>query len=334
MGKKARVNRTQKVDKPFTQALQEINRAGTLDSTTMGFLEDLDKLMRPNPVGLKMGMLYGRQSKYVSVTFDPEKYKTIELLHVTDVQFGHAFCNIKRMEEYRDWVLKKKNRFMVWGGDMIDAHAAWSPGQPWENLFDPQSQVYRFVELWAPARHRVLGYVGGNHERRALPAFGDLGILIASMLRIPYSSGKQHIDINFGAWKPFKVNLWHGRGASRTAGAKMNMLCTFMRQGDGNLYLVGHLHDPMTKFMWRELRNTKSLKVDIVKVGGAMSSSFLETYGTYGEVAGFDCTDVMMARAVIEPNGHWELTLRTVIWGLLSLGLASRWAQQVMTLWT
>jgi hypothetical protein len=43
---------------------------------------------------------------------------------------------------------------------------------------------------------------------------------------------------------------------------------------------------------------------------GAVGTSFLETWGTYGEIAGFESSDVMMGRAILEPTGHWELTLR------------------------
>jgi hypothetical protein len=41
-----------------------------------------------------------------------------------------------------------------------------------------------------------------------------------------------------------------------------------------------------------------------------MSSSFLEHWGTYAEVMGMPAGDCQMWRLILEPGGHWELTLR------------------------
>jgi hypothetical protein len=256
------------------------------------------------------GMQYGLESKYVTWRFDPRKFDTIELLHITDVQFGHVECRVHRVKEYIQWVLKEPNRFVLFGGDMIDAGHIFSPGQPWEQICEPQGQVYRFCEMFAPLRPRILGYVGGNHERRTIKTFGDSGLLIASLLQVPYSGGKQFVDIHFGKHQPFKVSLWHGGGAARTAGAKMMMLDRWMQEGDSQLYLVGHLHDALTKFKWRVERKSGHNDIHMQKVAGAMSSSFLSHFGTYAEVAGMSPSDILMARCVLDPTGKWELTLR------------------------
>lgn len=277
--------------------------------STINRLYDLQKSFQQNPLQLTTGMQFDDQYKYVTWKVDPAQYETIELMHITDVQFGHKFCNVPRMIEYRDWILSKPNRFMLWGGDMIDAGTKVSVGSPWEQIGEPQSQVYQFCKLWAPARHRVLGFVGGNHERRGILTFGDLGTTIASVLQIPYSAGIQLVDIDYGKHKNFRVSLWHGKGASTTAGAKMMMLDRFIQTGDSQLYLVGHLHDPMTRFIARPVRQPDN-KIKLIKVGGAMSSSFLDYFGTYAEVMNLPSSPLMMARAVLEPNGHWELTLR------------------------
>lgn len=193
------------------------------------------------------------------------------LIQLTDVQFGHVHCKYQRVMEFRDWVLAAENRFMVWTGDMIDAWAAWSPGRPWENIADPQTQVFKFCEVWAPARHRVLGYVGGNHERRAIPAFGDLGVLLATLLKVPYSNGKQHIDVFFGKHAPFKITQWHGRGGARTKGTVAQTLHRFANDGDSQLYLMGHLHQPLIMPFWKEARGAAQ-RVVLQKCVAALGS--------------------------------------------------------------
>ncbi len=264
--------------------------------------KDYDKGVRPPSTS----MHYGEQAKYVTWTF-PESLGHLELIHITDVQFGHVMCREDRLDEYLAWILDSPHRYILLGGDLPDAWALWSPGSPFEQNANPQSQCYRLAEKFGKVRHRILGSVGGNHERRAIPAFGDLGTLIASFLRIPYSSGRQAIDIQFGKHKPFKVDLWHGRGASRTKGAKMNMLVEFMTNSDAQLCLVGHLHDPLMTIRWL-MRRDGNGKVKLVKQYGAMSSSFLEFWGSYGEVMGFTPIDVMMARTVVYANGSYEMT--------------------------
>jgi hypothetical protein len=298
------------MEQKIVEARQADRAEPLVNPLTFQYLDDLQAKLQPYMPRLEVGMLYDRQAKYLSWHFDPCDYPHLELLHITDTQFGHRFCNVTRLVEYRDWVLSKPYRYVLFGGDMIDAWALWSPGMPWDQEGAPDTQLYKFCEVMAPMRHRVLGYVGGNHERRAIKGFGDLGVLISNMLRIPYSNGKQLIDVHFGKHEAFKVSLWHGGGAAQTKGSIANVIHRFMLQGDSQLYLVGHLHQPLIIPDWRELRVPSENKVRLEKIVGAISSSFLETWGTYGEQKCFRPTDVMMARAVLERNGHWEVTLR------------------------
>lgn len=287
----------------------EIARSSNLALLAQDRLKNFRKQFEPTLLPMQSGMHFCEQTKYVRWNCSALK-KPIEIVHITDVQYGHVLCNKSKVIEYRDWILSEPNRFMVFGGDMIDAGTKLSVGSPWEQEMEPQGQVYSFCEIFAPARHRILGYVGGNHCRRGVPTFGDLGSLIAHMLEIPYSAGRQFLDFNFGRSESFRMDLWHGKGAGQTAGSKMQMLHRFMQSGDSQIYLVGHLHDAMVKFDWRMIRQPGENRVKLVKIGGAMSSSFLEYFGSYAEVAGFTPSGLMMARTIVEPNGKWELTLR------------------------
>ena len=257
----------------------------------------------------QLGMLYGSEAKHVQWSF-ARTAAPLQILHLTDTQYGHVCCNVPKLIEYRDWVLRESNRYVLLGGDMIDAGHIFSPGQPWEQICEPQGQVYKFCELFAPLRPRILGYVGGNHERRTVKTFGDAGLLIASILQVPYSSGQQFVNIQFGAHKPFRFFLWHGRGAARTPGAKLMMLYYAMRElsGGAHVTLVGHLHDAILK--WATYRDHQHDRIVDKKIVGAMSSSFLDYFGSYAEVAGMSPSDIIMARTNLEPDGKWELTVR------------------------
>lgn len=258
------------------------------------------------PARVKM-MVHG-ETKWIEWDFSKAAFKTLELIQITDVQWGHITCKRERVREYRDWVLSAPNRYMIWTGDNIDAATMLSKGTPWENTGTPQHQLFEFCQEWAPARHRILGYVGGNHERRTISTYGDLGITIAALLRLPYSRGKQLIDIKFGQHKPFQIAQWHGAGGARTKGTVAQQLYRFASDGDSQLYLMGHHHQPMIIPFWKERRGDKGIRA--VKTIAAAGSSFMDLWGGYGEVSGYAPGDVLMPRCVLSKSGGWELTLK------------------------
>lgn len=268
----------------------------------------IETALKPNAYSMTTKLLVQGESKYIAWDFSDSPFATLELLQITDAQFGHVCCKVERLIEYRDWVLKAPNRYMIWTGDNIDAAHMNSKGTTWENTGSPQRQLFDFCQLWAPARHRILGYVGGNHERRTLTTFGDLGITIAALLRIPYSRGKQLIDITFGEHKPFQISQWHGTGGARTKGSVAQMLYRFASEGDSQVYLTGHLHQALLIPFFKERRGARGVRA--VKTVAACGTSFLETWGSYGEVSGYGPSDVLMPRIVLEKNGKWEVSIR------------------------
>ena len=85
-------------------------------------------------------------------------------------------------------------------------------------------------------------------------------------------------------------------------------LYRFAAEGDSQVYLMGHLHQPMIIPFWKERRGKNGVKA--VKTIAALGSSFMETWGSYGEVSGYGPSDVLMPRIVLEKDGKWEVTLR------------------------
>lgn len=278
--------------------------------STMDRAEEAERLIQDYRIDCSQGMVIDGQARYVTWDFSSLPFDSVEILQITDIQFGHKQCNEEKLHEYLAWVLGQENRFILLGGDLVDAGHKQSKGSPFEQIGDPQEEMWRFIKLFAPYRHRTLGYVGGNHERRSLETFGDLGQSIATILKLPYSPGKQHVDILFGEHKPFKITQFHGRGASRTKGAITNVIVDLMRQSDSQLYLTGHLHQAQTVVDWREYRDGRGGMAQ-QKIIGGMGSSFLKHYGTYAEVVmALNPQGIMMHRLILYPNGHWEVTLK------------------------
>ncbi len=283
---------------------------------------------------LRIGQHHEDEIKLVEYDFNstkrfPRSLKTVELIHLTDPQVGAKTFQRKRFVEYRDWIMSSPNRFVFLGGDLIDAATVLSVASPYDNTKEPIDQVDEVVDLLKPLAKdgRLLGYVGGNHERRTIKTFGDVGRLIGKELQVPYSRGVQLIDIYYGQHKPFKVSLWHGSGGARTKGAKAQMVSRFMSQADSQLYMVGHLHDALVLFDWRQQRIGKKIKLQ--KIAGVMSSSFLGYWGSYAETFAMSPSDTLMGRVVLDAGGGWEITLKTlgpliaslggICWGLLHM---------------
>lgn len=282
----------------------------SLARTTTQARAFLDTAIKDRLVLPVESMLFEGQARYVDWRFDRTDFDQLEIIHLTDIQYGHPSCRVNRLIEHLDWILEKPYRYFVLGGDCIDASHALAKGHGIGQK-EPQVQVIEFAEMMAPYVHRCLGSVGGNHERRSIPMFGDLGRMISYLLGIPYSPGKQYVNIWFGEHKPFKLGLFHGSSGGQTKGAVANQVYRWMMQGDCQYYLLGHLHQAMVIPDNREVHDLKNRCMKNEKVVGAMSTSFLDHYGTYAEVAGYkNPGNSLMARCVLEKSGHWEVTLR------------------------
>ena len=68
-------------------------------------------------------------------------------------------------------------------------------------------------------------------------------------------------------------------------------------------------HKPLIIPFWKERRGRNG-KIVSTKTFAATGSSFLQFWGSYGEVAGYAPSDVLMPRAVLEADGGFELTLK------------------------
>jgi len=273
----------------------------------------LDKFLKDRPEapdGLTHGMVMDGETKRPAIQLSEDDHPDfVEIMMLTDLQFGSKGFQEARFLKYRQWILGRPHCFVALGGDLVDAATKLSIANPYDNNWEPSEQVTRLVDLLKPLRGRIIGSVAGNHERRTAAGFGNAGALIATLLGVPYSRGVQLIDLYYGRHQPFKVSLWHGSGSARTKGAKAQMLHRFMQQADSDVYLCGHLHDVVLLFDWRQRRAGKE-SVALDKIAGVMSSSFQMYWNSYAEEYGLSPSDTMMARVQIEPDGKWAVELR------------------------
>ena len=259
---------------------------------------------------LSTGMYHWGEEKFVSARFK-KKQDELEIILLTDIQFGHRNCRVKKLIEYRDWILEKPNRFALFGGDHVDAWVPGSPGE-YDNILRPDGQVLQYTEIMAPIADRILGSCGSNHGRRGLRGGVDLDALISGLLNIPYSSGMQMLSVDFGAAapiNPLKIFLWHGRGAARTAGGKVNMTLSVTPNDDAHVFFSGHIHSGHVYPQWRMRRDSARLTMVPEKYYVVSAASFLEFYGSYAEVGGYSYSGLLMPLLTVRRDGYYRVTI-------------------------
>ena len=95
-----------------------------------------------------------------------------------DDQLGHATCDESRILKDIEWVKENPHCLLALLGDGIDSATKTSPGSLRDNTSTPLRQVERYITIHKPVADRIIGYVGGNHERRIDKALDDPGAAI------------------------------------------------------------------------------------------------------------------------------------------------------------
>lgn len=236
-----------------------------------------------------------------------------------DEQLGHVTCDEARIKKDIQWVEKNPQCLVMLLGDAIDSATKESPGsvkenKPAEGTIGPSGpirQAMAYVDMHRSIRDRIIGYVGGNHERRIDKALteGGAGVrLIAEGLstpdhRIPYSGGILLLDVR---WRGhlWTFTLFHGAGAASTAGSRTQRLQRNMLLSDSLITLSGHLHDEM-KTSRRFVRRAPDGKIEIAKQTALQCGTYLQYIGSYGEVGGMSPTGPDMIVIELLSDGRY-----------------------------
>jgi len=285
---------------------------------------NIQKKFKKPPQETRWGMLIDGQTKWLTHKFPDsfsKKYDRLDMIFLSDIQFGHKQCRVDKVKEYLDWVLKEPNRFILLGGDMLDAYRVGSPGAGYDNWCRPDSQIYQFCELIAPVRHRVLACIGGNHERRGLAGGVDLGRLLSMLLEFPYSEGAQMLSIEYGKHRfpkdgyrngpehPFRVYCWHGTGAASSPGGRINMTLKATGNDEAQVFISGHIHHPHNWPDWRTKRDELRQQMWHEKYYVVSASHFLNFYATYAEVGGSRYSGLLMPVVHVYADGRYRVEI-------------------------
>lgn len=233
-----------------------------------------------------------------------------------DEQLGHVTCDEARVIKDINWIENNPQCLVFLLGDAIDSATKTSPGSIKENNRTPLRQVEAYVEMHKRIANRIIGFVGGNHERRIDKALDDGGAAIRLLAkglssdthRIPYSGGLLMVDIY---WRGFlwTFTLFHGAGAAVTPGSKIQRMQRNMLLTDSLITLSGHLHEE-AKTVRRYEKRMADGSVKVVKHIALQCGTYLKYVGSYGEIAGMPPVGPDMIVIELFEDGKYKDTFK------------------------
>lgn len=270
----------------------------------------------------------------------------IEIFPFYDCHIGKRNCAeaaIKKQikEVLRRDALPNRHAFALLGGDQVNAInptdlrrfdfdelADWfvsdNAMNTRERLSDVCSQeVKRFVEMFEPIKHLIIGAIYGNHEK-SMRTKQNVNVhqSICERLSITNLTDEAFIRLRFnrqvnGGSAYIKLYMRHGYGGGRTPGAEPNKLQRLVDEWeDADVCLTGHSHTyciiPPKPVLY--VPNRGELPVDDMfyryRFGanpGCWLLSHLPGPGSYESAACYPARPMMTLKIVIWP--YWSSTV-------------------------
>lgn len=213
----------------------------------------------------------------------------IDIKPIGDTHTGHEEFNRKKFEEMVEYIASHDNVYCFFGGDMVELASKHSVGSGVYEQSSPMKQINDFIEMVSPIAHKVLWYIGGNHDSgRSMRELGiDVAQFIAEKLQIPYFSEPVHVDIY---WKKncFKVFDQHGSSGSVSLGGKLNKAQGPLAwQEFTHFFVMHHVHSKLATDIPRIIRDKENFRLEIKKQYVVIAPSFLDYFNTYGSRNGY-----------------------------------------------
>lgn len=205
--------------------------------------------------------------------------RTIKVWAVADVHIGAKEADIDGFSAFLKRVEKDRDSYLVLCGDLINngIRCQTSPTDIYNETMPPQAQVDFAAELLMPVADRILGAVGGNHERRTKKAVDvDVMNYIMCLLKIPelYRQNMAFIRINLekGTTKDhYALMLTHGKTAN-----KKKQFTQIVEGVDACIF--AHTHTPDV-LMPSRIRFNHANKVTVHNVISLTACSWLQAGG-------------------------------------------------------
>ena len=188
-------------------------------------------------------------------------FDEIELFVLADLHIGDPSTDETMIREFVRFILDKPNRYVILNGDIVDNALTVSVSDTYSQKYSPSLAINHATKILMPLANdkRILAIGTGNHEDRT---YKITGIDISSYLAKDLGCEKVYTDnsfvlfVKFGKseyWEEkrpkknvYSIFSWHGSGGGRKPGGKMNRVQSMQETIDVDLYIMSHVHTPMT----------------------------------------------------------------------------------------
>jgi len=268
-------------------------------------IKDFDRTVKIKPRKVKITKAPNGKP-YIWVQF-PNKWSKIKIVPISDIHYGHIACNVQTLKQDIEYILHNDNVFCFLNGDLIENASKVSVASGvYEQKQMPNEQIEEIIALLAPIAHKILWYVGGNHEERVYKHLGvDVAQMIADRLNIPYFNEPTYIDL---LWKGYRWTVFaqHGSTGAATEGGQLNAAKKPLEWTEfTNFYIMGHVHNKGEREKMRIIRDTENFDLYIQKQYILILSAYMRYFGTYGARKGYPPPSTGRLAMKIYDNGDY-----------------------------
>jgi predicted MPP superfamily phosphohydrolase len=203
--------------------------------------------------------------------------RTAKLYAIADVHLGSPECELDEFIQFLAKIKREPDSYICIVGDLLNNATRSSVSNVYAETMPPSAQVDKAVELLAPVADRILGCVGGNHERRSRKEV-DLDPLyeVMCLLRKPelYRPNMAFVRVRLTNGKSkdsYAIMMTHGKSL-----AKRNKFVSIVEGIDAAI--VAHTHTPDVLMPGR-IRFTQKNKVVVHEVVSLTACSWLRPGG-------------------------------------------------------
>ena len=253
--------------------------------------------------------LYKPESEFPELIVTvPDSWPYVKLAPWYDVHYGHVLHAKELFDRHRQWFIREPYVLGWNGGDFIENVVEGSPGIYTQKEY-PGEQFDNAVELLAPMRHKLLFALPGNHEARTMRVAGfDIAKHLAKDLKIPYFPDYCFCTIKWRGMK-FRLCAHHGTGAAQTPGGQRNAARKDMPWVGADLYVTGHLHQPIADVVYRADYDQRSDRMVSRSSVVIISPSYLRYFGGYGAAKRLGPGSLGLTVAELQSNGNIEVSV-------------------------